>query len=308
VPAHAGHHHPGHAGHDHGHDRVFAGDLRWFIGIALNLGFVAVEAVFGLIGRSTALLADAGHNLSDVLGLGMAAVAAWLAARPADPRRTYGWGKATVLAALANAVILVFVSGLIASEAVRRFASASMPATGIMMGVAAAGVLVNGSSALLFLRGRREDANVRGAFLHLAGDAAVSAGVIVAGGLIYLTGKAWIDPLASLIVVGVVLVGTWSLLKEAFHLAVDAAPMGLDPVAIRALLASRPGVSAVHDLHIWAMSTTEVALTAHLVRPTGADDAFLHEACEALRREFGIAHATLQVETDGFDACAKLHG
>jgi cobalt-zinc-cadmium efflux system protein len=278
------------------------------LGVALNLGFVVIEVVFGLIGRSTALLADAGHNLSDVLGLAMAGVAAWLASRPADGRRTYGWGKATVLAAFANSVALVFASGLIASEAVRRLFSPEPPSAGIMMAVAAAGVVINGLSALLFLRGRGEDANVRAAFLHLMGDALVAAGVVVAGGLIFLTGRAWIDPVTSLIVVGVVLYGTWGLLKEAFHLAVDAAPASLDPAKVRAVLAGRPGVLAVHDLHIWAMSTTEVALTAHLVRPEGADDRFLHDACETLRAEFGIAHATLQVETDAFDACARMHG
>lgn len=303
---HGGHHH--HGGHAHHHHVAPSGDRRWVLGVGLNLAFVVVEVAFGLIGRSTALLADAGHNLSDVLGLAMAGVAAWLARRPADSRRTYGWGKATVLAALANAIALVFASGLIASEAIRRFFTPEQPEAGIMMAVAAAGVVINGLGALLFLRGRGGDANVRAAFLHLLGDALVAAGVVVAGGLILLTGRTWIDPLASLIVVAVVLYGTWGLLKEAFHLAVDATPQGVDAAAVRELLAARPGVLAVHDLHIWAMSTTEVALTAHLVRPTGVDDRFLSEACEALRAEFGIAHATLQVETDKFDACARMHG
>lgn len=310
APRAHSHDHSGHShGHHQGHSRHPGPSVggRWIWGVALNLGFVVVEVVFGLIGRSTALLADAGHNLSDVLGLAMAGVAAWLARRPASARRTYGWGKATVLAALANAVALVFASGLIASEAFRRIGESQAPSSAIMMAVAAAGVLVNGSSALLFLRGQG-DANVRAAFLHLVGDAAVAAGVIVAGGLIYLTGAAWIDPVASLLVVAIILFGTWGLLKEAFALAVDAAPSAVNPSAVRELLAARPGVLAVHDLHVWAMSTTEVALTAHIVRPEGADDGFLHETCEALREEFGIEHATLQVETDKFDACARMHG
>jgi cobalt-zinc-cadmium efflux system protein len=268
---------------------------------------VVVEAVAGVIGHSTALLADAGHNLSDVLGLAMAGVAAWLAARPAGPRRTYGWGKATVLAALANAVALVFASGLIASEAVRRFASPELPESGLMMGVAFAGILINGATALMFMRGRHEDVNVRGAFLHMLGDALIAAGVVVAGLLIRFTGFTWIDPLTSLVVVAIVLFGTWGLFKEAFQLAMDAVPRGIDPEAVHDLLAAQPGVIAVHDLHVWPMSTTEVALTAHLVRPVGADDAFLQATCEAVHHRFGIAHATIQVERTARPACEDLH-
>jgi cobalt-zinc-cadmium efflux system protein len=315
---HAAHSH-GHHDHGHGHSQGHGGghhhhhapanprDPRWLIGIALNLTFVVVEAVAGFFAHSTALLADAGHNLSDVLGLAMAGGAVWLASRPANARRTYGWGKATVLAALANAVALIFASGLIVSEAVRRFASPEAPQSNIIMLVAAAGVVINVATALLFLRGRSKDVNVRGAFLHMASDAVVSAAVIVAGGLIWWTGKAWIDPLMSLIVVVVVLVGTWDLLKEAFQLAIDAVPRSIDPDAVHAFLSERPGVVEVHDLHVWPLSTTEIALTAHLVRPGGADDAFLRGACEALSREFGIDHATLQIETDGIVACQTLH-
>lgn len=266
------------------------------------------EVVAGLIGRSTALLADAGHNLSDVMGLAMAGVAIWLAKRPADPRRTYGWGKLTVLSALANAVALVFASGLIAAEAIRRFQETTLPNSHVIMITAAAGVVINGATALLFMRGREHDANVRGAFLHMAGDALVSAGVIAAGALVWATHLAWIDPLASLIVVAVVLAGTWDLLKEAFHLAVDGMPRNVDAGRVRAALADRPGVTEVHDLHVWSLSTTEIALTAHLVRPDGADDAFLSETAAELRRDFGIAHATLQVEACAHDACADLHG
>ncbi len=301
-----GHSH-GHGGHHHHHGPADTRDPRWLIGIALNLTFVIVEAVAGFFAHSTALLADAGHNLSDVLGLAMAGVAVWLARRPAKGRRTYGWGKATVLAALANAVALVFASGLIASEAVRRFGEASSPSSFTIMGVAAAGLAINLGTALLFMRGREHDTNVRAAFVHMMGDAAVSVGVIVAGGLIWFTHLTWIDPLASLLVVAVVLFGTWDLLKEAFQLALDAVPRGIDPEAVHKLLAARPGVTEVHDLHVWPLSTTEVALTAHLVRPGGADDDFLHAVCEQLNREFGISHATLQIETDGMVACQSLH-
>ncbi len=303
-----GHGHDHSHGHHHHHGPADATDPRWIIGVGLNLTFVLIEAVAGLVGQSTALLADAGHNLSDVLGLAMAGGAAWLAGRPAGPRRTYGWGKLTVLAALANAVALVFASGLIASEAIRRFAVVEHPHSTLIMGVAFAGLLVNGATALMFMRGRKDDANVRGAFLHMAGDALVSIGVIVAGALIWLTGWSWIDPLTSLIIVAVVLIGTWDLFKEALHLAMDAVPRGIDPQAVNALLMGLPGVDAVHDLHVWPMSTTEIALTAHVVRRGGGDDAFLEDACAAIQRSFGIRHATLQIETAEGPHCDHLHG
>jgi cobalt-zinc-cadmium efflux system protein len=314
---HHGHDHHGHDHHDHGHGHgghhhhhhaPADADWRWLVGLGLNLAFVVAEVAAGLVGRSTALLADAGHNLSDVLGLAMAGAAIWLARRPANPRRTYGWGKLTVLAALGNALALVFASGLIAAEAIRRLQEHTLPHYGVIMITAAAGVLINGATALIFMRGREHDANVRGAFIHMAGDALVSAGVIVAGALVWLTRLPWIDPLASLIVVVVVLFGTWDLLKEAFHLAVDGMPRNVDAAMVRACLAGRPGVTEVHDLHVWSLSTTEIALTAHLVRPEGADDAFLCETAAALKHDFGISHATLQVEACAQDACADLHG
>jgi cobalt-zinc-cadmium efflux system protein len=306
-----GHHHHGHGhggGHHHHHHAPADADWRWLVGTGLNLAFVVAEVAAGLIGRSTALLADAGHNLSDVLGLAMAGGAIWLAKRPANPRRTYGWGKLTVLAALGNALALVFASGLIVTEALHRLQETALPNSAVMMATAAAGVVINGTVALLFLRGREHDVNVRGAFLHMAGDAVISAGVIVAGALVWFTRLPWIDPLASLVVVVVVLIGAWDLLKEAFHLAVDGMPRSVDAARVRACLADRPGVTEVHDLHVWPLSTTEIALTAHLVRPDGADDAFLCETAAVLKRDFAISHATLQVEACAQDACADLHG
>ena len=301
------HHHHGHPHGHHHHGPPPEGDRRWVIGVALNGAFVLIEAAAGLFGHSMALLADAGHNLSDVLALAMAGAAAWLARRPSDPRRTYGFGKATVLAALANAVILVFACGFIAREAIGRLSSPTAPASNLMIGVALSGVLVNGLTALLFTRGREHDLNVRSAFLHMAADAAISAGVAVAGGLIILTGRAWIDPATSLVILVVVLFGSWEVLKEAFNLAIDTAPAAVDVAAVRAFLAEWPGVSAVHDLHVWPLSTTETALTAHLVRDGGGDDEFLKTVCRGLKARFHIGHATLQVEVESLEACEELH-
>ena len=299
------HHHHGHGHHHHGPPA--SGDWRWLIGVGLNGAFVLIEGGAGILGHSMALLADAGHNLSDVLALTMAGAAAWLARRPSGPQRTYGFGKATVLAALANSVILVFACGFIASEAVGRLAAPTAPASGLMIGVALAGVLINGLTAMLFLRGRDDDLNVRSAFQHMAADAAISAGVAVAGGLIILTGRAWIDPVAGLVILGGVLYGTWGLLKEAFDLAMDTAPSALDMAEVRAFLAACPGVTAVHDLHVWPLSTTETALTAHLVREDGGGDDFLKGVCRELNRRFHIGHATLQVEIESLEGCEELH-
>jgi len=296
-----------HHGHHHHHGPLAEGDRRWVIGIALNGAFVLIEAGAGVFGHSMALLADAGHNLSDVMALAMAGAAAWLAKRPSAPRRTYGFGKATVLAALANAVILVFACGFIAREAIGRLTSPTEPASGLMIGVALSGVLVNGLTALLFTRGREHDLNVRSAFLHMAADAAISAGVAVAGGLIVLTGRAWIDPATSLVILVVILFSSWEVLKEAFDLAIDTAPAAVDVIAVRAFLAEWPGVSAVHDLHVWPLSTTETALTAHLVRDGGGDDEFLKSVCRGLKSRFHIGHATLQVEVESLEACEELH-
>lgn len=299
-----GHHH---GGGPHGHHHHHATPERGFAaGVALNAGFVLLEAAAGLVAGSVALLADAGHNLSDVLGLALAWVAALLARRPPSARRTYGWQRGTILAALANAMLLLVAVGAIGLESARRLVEPAPVATGWMLWVAAAGVVVNTATALLFLRGRHEDLNRRGAFLHMAADAAVSAGVVAGALVIGATGWDWVDPALGLAIALVILFGTWGLLREALNLALDAVPPGTDPAAVEAFLAALPGVAAVHDLHIWPLGTTETALTAHLVRPgAGPDDAFLAETAAALRARFGIGHATLQIENgDPAHPCA----
>ena len=251
------HAHHGHE-HGHGHSHAPASFGRAFaIGIALNLGYVAIEAGFGITIGSTALLADAGHNLSDVLGLGVAWGATRLAGASPTPRFTYGLKGSSILAALANAVFLLVACGGIAWEAIRRFADPAPVAGGTVMAVAAAGIVVNGVTAWLFARGRKGDLNIRGAYLHMLADAAVSAAVVAAGLAILLTGWTWIDPLASLAVLGVVLWGTWGLLRDSVAMSLGAVPPGIDAVAVETFLAGQPGVAAVHDLHIWAMGTTE---------------------------------------------------
>ena len=298
------HQHGGHAGHAHAHapksfGRAFA------IGLVLNLGFVLVEAGYGFAANSTSLLADAGHNLSDVLGLAVAWVAATLAARLPSARYTYGLRSSSILAALFNAVFLFVAVGAIAWEALRRFGHPEPVAGVTIMAVAAAGVVVNGVTAWLFASGRNSDVNVRGAFLHMAADAAVSAGVVAAGAGIVWTGWLWLDPLTSLLVVAVIVWSGWGLLRETLAMSLAAVPGHIDPADVRAHLLEAPGVTDLHDLHIWPMSTTEVALTAHLVMPGGhPGDAALHALCAQLRTHFGIGHATLQVETDPQTACA----
>lgn len=309
MSSHAHHHGSGHDhahGHGHGHHHhhgpaVSSG--RYGLAIGLNLAFVAVEVAAGVFAKSTALLADAGHNLSDVLGLAVAAAAAWFAARPASARRTFGFGKAPVLAALLNALVLMFASGALALEAIRRLAEPAVTQGPIVMAVAAAGVVVNGASALLFLGAARSDVNARGALLHLAADAAVSGAVIVAGGAIWLTGFSWIDPLTSLGVVAMIVWSTWGLMRDALNDALDAAPAHVDVGAVRAFLTAQAGVAAVHDLHVWRPTASSTALTAHLVAPDGVADGFTADVAEALRASFGIAHATLQVETAQTGSC-----
>jgi len=292
------HHHHGH--HHHHHEPPADASRAFAVAAALNVAFVGFEAISGIVTGSLALLADAGHNLSDVLGLLLAWGAAVMARRAPTSRRTYGLGKSTILASVANAALLLVAIGAIAWEAIRRFGQPHEVATAPVMVVAAAGVVINTITALMFARSRKEDLNARGAFLHMAADAAISAGVVVAALAIQLTGLLWIDPLVSLVIVAVILLGTWDLLRESLNLAMDATPKGIDPAAVRDWLEDLPGVTEVHDLHIWALSTTDSALTAHLVRPTPGDlDGFLHETCEALEHQFGIGHATLQIETGG---------
>lgn len=296
-------HGPSHGGHGHHHHAPKDFNRAFAVGVALNLGFVIIEAGAGLWSGSLALLADAGHNLSDVLSLLLAWGATVLARRAPSGRRTYGLRKATILASLANAVLLLVAVGAITSEAVRRFADPAQIASAPVMIVAAVGVVINTGTALMFMRGH-EDLNVRGAFLHMATDAAVSLAVVVGAGVIMLTGLMWIDPALSLVIAAVIVAGTWGLLRDSVDLALDAAPRNVDVAAVRDWLARLPGVVEVHDLHIWAMSTTETALTVHLTRPANEDgDSFLHQACEGLAERFGIGHCTLQVETGDGAAC-----
>jgi cobalt-zinc-cadmium efflux system protein len=295
---HSSHAHQAHAPADYG--RAFA------IGIGLNLAYVAGEAVAGIVAHSLALLADAGHNLSDVLGLGLSWGAAVLSRREPSGRFTYGLGSTSILAALANAAILLVVTGGIAWEAVLRFTAPVPVATGIVVWVAALGIAVNGGTALLFASGSAQDLNVKSAFLHMAGDALVTAGVVVAGVLIGVTGWLWLDPAASLVVSAVIVLGTWGLLRSAIGLALAAVPDGVDAAAVRAHLLALPGVTALHDLHIWGMSTTDTALTCHLVMPQGhPGDAVLNAIAQQLHARFGIAHATIQIElADTDEVCA----
>jgi cobalt-zinc-cadmium efflux system protein len=294
---HAGHGHVGrgHAGHSHGpapEERGFA------LGVSLNVGFVVLEVVAGLMAGSVALLADAGHNLSDVLGLILAWVAVRLAQRRPDGRRTYGWHRGTILAALGNAMLLLVAVGAIALESIQRLWEPAPVATGFMLWVAAAGIVVNGGTALLFAAGRAADINRRGAYLHMVADAGVSAGVVAGALLIQATGWTWVDPVLGLVIAGVILAGTWGLLRDSMNMAMDTVPAGIDPEAVAAWLAAQPGVAEVHDLHIWPISTTRTALTAHLVRPGAAvDDGFLAALCQGLGSRFGIGHVTVQVES-----------
>ena len=259
--------------------------------------FVALEAAFGFAVNSVALMADAGHNLSDVLGLGLAWGAFALGRRPASARYTYGMGGSTILAALLNAFLLLVASGAILLEAVQRLGDpAEVPGLPVML-VAGAGIVVNLATALLFARGRSGDVNIRGAYLHMAADAAVSAGVVVAGLLTLLTGLTWIDPATSIVIVIVILIGTWGLMRESLVLAMHAVPPGIDAGAVTAALGAVPGVAGVHHVHIWATSTTKTALTAHLVMPDGPPgDAFLQALSDDLSRRYRIGHSTFQVE------------
>lgn len=263
----------------------------------MNLGFVVAEVFYGLTAHSLALISDAGHNLSDVFCLLLAWGAMRLTKAAPTTRRTYGWRRSSIFAALINAVILLVVVGGITVEALRRLARPEEVAGGTVMAVAAVGIVINTISALLFMSGRKRDLNVKGAFLHMAGDAAVSAGVVLAAFAINMTGWQWLDPVASLAIGAVIVWGTWGLLRESINLSMDAVPEGIDPNAVEDYLANLEGVTTVHDLHIWAMSTTEVALTVHLVMEAAPrDDLFLNQVSDTLRDRFGIGHATTQIE------------
>jgi cobalt-zinc-cadmium efflux system protein len=291
------HHHGDHAHHGHAHrpanfDRAFA------IGVALNFGFVAVEAVYGVLANSLALLADAGHNLSDVAGLLLAWGAAWLGRKRPTATRTYGYGRTTILAALGNAVLLLLAIGAVAWEAVKRLQAPQAVDGRTVMIVAAVGIAINTATALLFMRGRKTDINIRAAFVHMASDAVVSVGVVISGLVIIRTGWLWLDPAVSLAIVAIIAIGTWGLLKDSVALAIDAVPPGIDPVQVSSHLEQLDGITQVHDLHIWPLSTTSTALTVHLVtNEQRIDDAFTAKVADELRTRFGIHHATIQMET-----------
>jgi cobalt-zinc-cadmium efflux system protein len=287
--------------HDHEHsDHLHeppSNNAAFAIGVILNLGFVVIEVLYGLAAHSLALISDAGHNLSDVFCLLLAWGAMYLTRSAPTKRRTYGWRRSSILAALINAVILLVVVGGITVEAIRRFAHPEEVSGGTVMAVAAIGIVINTISALLFMSGRKRDLNLKGAFLHMAGDAAVSVGVVIAAFAIRMTGWHWLDPAASLAIGAVIVWGTWGLLRESINLSMDAVPAEIDPHAVEDYLTNLAGVTAVHDLHIWAMSTTEVALTVHLVmEEPPRNDLFLHDVSDVLRDRFGIGHATTQIE------------
>ena len=306
---HDAHAHHGHAHGPGGHVHAPKSFGRAFaVGIGLNLGFVVIEAAYGLASNSMALVADAGHNLSDVLGLAAAWIASVLVTRRPSARFTYGLRGSSILAALFNAVFLLVATGGILVEAVRRLLEPAPVAGTTVMAVAALGIAINGFTAWLFASGAGSDINIRGAYLHMAADAAVSLGVVLAGLAILATGLDWIDPAVSLVIAGLIVWATWGLLRDSVGMALAGVPPGIDPAAVRACLAGRPGVADLHDLHIWPMSTTEVALTAHLVMAPAPGAAriapdFLRATADELRTRFGIAHATLQIEAAGETVC-----
>jgi cobalt-zinc-cadmium efflux system protein len=311
MSAHHHHHHDhgsyGSHGHDHGDDHGHGGHghshapasfgTAFALGIALNVAFVLIEGVAGWFADSVALIADAGHNLSDVLGLLMAWAAYALSKRPASARYTYGLRGSSILAALFNAIFLLIACGAIVLGAIQRLFEPVPVQGGLVMGVAAVGIVVNLGTALLFMRGGEDDLNIRGAFLHMASDAVVSAGVVIAGLIVLETGLSWIDPVISLVIVAVIVIGTWGLFRDSLTMSLQGVPGRIDTAEVTARLAALPGVEAVHHVHIWPTSTTEVAITAHLLMPEAAgDDAFLASTAALVRKEFGIAHGTFQIE------------
>ena len=296
--AHAGHSHAG-GGHGHGHALTADGiNRRMGFAVALNVLFVVIESSFGFLSNSVALIADAGHNLGDVLGLICAWTAIVLTRRPPGGKFTYGLGRSSVLASLTNAVLLLLACGAIAWEAVMRLATPPAVAGATVMGVAGVGIVLNGICAWLLHGGSHDDLNRRSAFLHMLGDAGIAAGVLLSGALILFTGWNWLDPVVSILIVVVILVSTWSLLRQSINLSLDAVPDGVNSTAIMSFLSGQRGVTDVHDLHIWALSTTSVALTAHLVVPDRqAEEVLLGSLTPNLKQRFRIDHATLQIET-----------
>ena len=309
---HAGHSHRHHAGENHHHGHAHGGHLHtpesfgraFAIGIALNTALVLAQGTYGIIANSAALLADAGHNLSDVLGLVMAWGASVAAKRGPAGRFTYGFRGSTILAALANAVFLLVATGAIGWEAILRLREPEPVAGFTVMMVASIGILINGFTALLFAGGRKRDINIEGAFLHMAGDAAVSLGVVISAALIIWTGWLWLDPVASLLICAVILWSTIGLLRSSLDMSMAAAPSGTDLDAVKTFLTQRPGVSTIHDLHVWPIRTPEPALTCHLVMPNGAHDDFLLETAGLLKAAYRIGHTTLQIETRNDNGCA----
>lgn len=292
-------------GHSHNHHNSEQGIQNYgrlfSIGIGLNIVFVVVEVIFGLLANSSALLADAGHNLSDVLGLAFAWAAAWLATIKPKGKYTYGLRKTTILVSMLNALLLFGAMAIIGWDAINKLKNPQPVGGTQVMIVAAIGVIINTATALLFMKGQKNDLNIKGAFLHMAADAAVSLGVVVAGLLINLTGYLWIDPITSFAIIAVILWGTWGLFTDSVDLALDAVPKHIDIDRVRSFLMSREGVDDIHDLHIWAMSTTRVALTAHLVMPEGHTDFFIAELQHDIAHEFGISHTTFQIETQDME-------
>lgn len=297
--AHDHDHSHGDSGHDHAPKNFGA---AFAVGVSLNFAFVILEVVFGIFAHSLALVADAGHNMGDVLGLVLAWVARILARSAPTARRTYGLRSSSMLAALLNAILLLVSVGAIAWEAIRRFGAPTNVVGSTVIWVSAIGIAINTATALMFMSGRKGDLNIRGAFVHMAADAGISAGVVVAGFAILATGYHWIDPVVSLAISVVIIWGTWDLLRDSVNLVLHAVPEGIDVLKVRAYLSKLPHVTAVHDLHIWAMSTTETALTAHLVRNVDrCDSSLLKECCKELHDEFEIQHTTIQFETQDHD-------
>jgi cobalt-zinc-cadmium efflux system protein len=300
--AHGDHGSADHGDHDHGHHHGHAhgpisNSLAFAVGIGLNLAFVLVEVVYGFLAHSVALLADAGHNFGDVLGLGLSWGATALAALKPSKRRTFGFRRTTIVASAANALILLFVTGGLTWESIRRLLAPEPSQGRTMIVVAIVGAVINASSALLFMSQGKGDLNLRSAFVHLASDAVLALGVAVAGGVILMTGWLWLDPAVSIVLAITILAGTWSLMKQSLDLMLDAVPRGIDPEQVKAFLSALPGVVEVHDLHIWALSTTETALTAHIVMPGSSQrPSFLSEVCSELRAKFDIDHSTLQID------------